>query len=156
MHDVFYIFLNLPPNSPFRTMSRAMLTKTLTKQMFKRSLYELILPRVLFSFNLYSYLLTPLRKMREKWRSSIHLLWTNTCSVKPKFFNSCSRHVSGMNRPIKLFTSTCSCEYIISSSRTHFKSQNLRYEIHCELTGICTLVSRICRRCVMSWKKAEE
>jgi len=156
MHGVFYIFLNLPPNSPFRTMSRAILNKALTKQILKRFLYEHDLPRVLFSFNLYSYLLIQLRKMRDKWKISIHLLWTNTCSVKPKFCDSWSRHVSSTNRRVELSTSTCSCEYIISSSRTQFNSQNLRYEIHCELTGICTLVSRIWRRCVMSWKKAEE
>jgi len=30
MHDVIYIFLNLRPNSPFRAMSIAMLTKTLS------------------------------------------------------------------------------------------------------------------------------
>jgi hypothetical protein len=155
MHDVFYIFLNFPRNSPIRTMSIAMLTKALTKQIFKRPLYEHILPRVLFSFHLYSYLLISLRKMRENWRSSIHLLWTNTCSVKLKFCDSCSRHVSYTKRRIKLSTSTCSCEYIISSSETHFNSQNLCYEIHRELTGIGTRVSRIWRRCMM-WKEEEE
>lgn len=154
MHDVFYSFLDLPPNSPFRTMSRAMLIKALTKQIFKISLFEYILPRVLFSFNLCSYLLIPLQKVWENWRSSVHLFWTNTCSVKLKFCYSCIRHLSGMNRCIKLSTSTCSCEYIILSSKTHFNLQNLCYEINRELTGICTRVSRICRRCVMSWKKA--
>jgi hypothetical protein len=216
MHDVFYIFLNSPHNSPFRTMSRAMLTKALTKQILKRSLYERILTRVLFPFNLYRYLLIPLRKMREKWRSYfvsvqrdatvsslcfISLQDYSTCfgfslhpssgvhktadattgtsrvmwHVKKKemekpysfalnqylqretqFCYSCSRHLSGMNRRIKLSISTCSCEYIISISKAHFNSQNLCYEIRRDLTGICTRVFRICRRCVMSWKEAEE
>jgi hypothetical protein len=115
-------------------MSRAMLIKALTKQIFKRSSFEHILPRILFSFNLYSYLLIPLRKMWENWRSSIHLLWTNTCSVKLKFCYSCIRHLSGTNRRIKLPTSTCSCEYINSNLntiyfqlwRTQLKLQNVK------------------------------
>jgi hypothetical protein len=155
MHDVFYIFLNLRPNSSFPTLSIAMLTKTLSKQIFKRYLYEHILPQVLFAFKLYSYLLLPLRKMRENWRSGIYSLWTNACSVKLKFCDSRSRHVSDMNRRMKLSTFTCSYEYVISSSKAHFNSQNMCYEIHHELIGICTRVSRICRRCVM-WKKVEE
>ena len=113
MHDVFYIFLNLPPNFPIHT-SWATLTKALTRQIFKRPLYEHILPRVLLSLNLYSYLLIPFRKMREILSSIIHLLWDETCSVKLRFLNSCSWHVSGVNRRIKLSTSTCSCEYNIS------------------------------------------